>query len=227
MDKYEEINKNTSSQYLIHNPKYPDDRVVAHVIRFLRSSTVQPSNLTAIDIGCGVGRHVKLLDDLNFDAYGIDYADNVATVVTQQFPSIKPDNIYHGDYRNYNFSKKFDLILMWGTVFRCKKSQVIFNLLRLKELLNQNGQLILNFRSKNNWFYGLGEKIEEDSYFIDERGKEYAGYIYSFFEKSEIDEMIQKCNLKVVECEKVNLIREAHLSNQEHEWWIYRIQNSK
>ena len=225
MDKYEEITKNTSSQFLNNNPKYPDDRVVAHVIRFLRSSTTKVCNFKAIDIGCGAGRHIKLLNDLGFDAYGIDYAENVEDVVIQEFPSINKNNIFHGDYRNYNFSIKFDLIISWGVVFQCRKSEIYSNLSKLEDLLVENGQLILNFRSKNNWFYGLGEKIEEDTFLIDERGKEYLNYIYCFLEKNEIDEIVHKCKFKIVDCEKTQLIQEAHLPNPKtHEWWIYRLE---
>lgn len=49
--------------------KYPDSDLVGLVFRFARPSAPgQP----AIDVGCGPGRHVKLLAEVGYDACGLD-----------------------------------------------------------------------------------------------------------------------------------------------------------
>ncbi|MDD4891188.1 MAG: class I SAM-dependent methyltransferase [Phycisphaerae bacterium] len=49
--------------------KYPDGELVGLAFRFARPSG---PGLSAIDIGCGSGRHVKLLADLGYAALGLD-----------------------------------------------------------------------------------------------------------------------------------------------------------
>lgn len=222
----ETISKETSSRHLPNNPKYPDDRVVANVIRFVHSLKKSDLILRGLDVGCGVGRHMRLLQDLGFDAYGIEYASNVCDIVLSNFPTLKAANIYCGDYRFYDFEFSFDLIIAWGVIFQSKKSSVLANLLKLKQILNPKGQLIVNFRTRNNWFYGLGEEIEKDTYLIDSRGENYEGYIYSFFDKAEVEAIFSKAKLKPVSIEQLQWTDFSSSTRKMHEWLIYRLENT-
>lgn len=103
-------------QQVVANPvawrglRYPDSDVVGLVFRFARPGrdfdTPQPR---AIDVGSGPGRHVRLLCELGFEAYGIDrdaemcqtaQENGVATVL--------------GDIAEFTPPEPLDLALCWG-----------------------------------------------------------------------------------------------------------------
>lgn len=219
----EEICRNTFSKQLPKNPRYPDDRVVAHTMRFLYSSPSRYRQLKALDIGCGLGRHMSLLYNLGFDVFGIDYADNVVDCVMECFPYLPPSNIYMGDYRSVTFPVLFDLIVAWGVVFCCIKSELLLNLESIYRKLDLGGQLIVNFRTFDNWFYGLGKAVENDSFILDKQAEDYAGYLYSFYTDLEVEQIAQQIGFTITDKEKLELFEYKHNSERKHSWLIYRL----
>jgi SAM-dependent methyltransferase len=60
---------------------YPHEEVIRFVSRYIRKRTGLTtfrdqrdfaSTPRGLDLGCGIGRHVRFIDDMNMDAYGID-----------------------------------------------------------------------------------------------------------------------------------------------------------
>lgn len=211
------------TNYLSKNPKYPDDRVVALLMRFLSHRKSKTGKLRGIDIGCGVGRHTKLLDDLGFEAWGLDYADNLSSIVLQYFPNLNPDRLIQADYRSINLSVKFSVAIAWGTVFCCKKSEIIVNLRKIFNLLEDEGELIVNFRTPENWFYGMGHCIEDDSFLLSEEAENYSGLLYSFLSDAEAERIIQSAGFSVLEKQKLELTECLSDNERKHSWLIYRL----
>ena len=52
--------------------KYPDSDVVGLVHRHARPGRDVPAGALALDVGCGPGRHVRLLSELGYRAVGLD-----------------------------------------------------------------------------------------------------------------------------------------------------------
>lgn len=61
---------------------YPDDNIIRMVSKYIKKRIdinkyqtylfSKEENLKCLDLGCGIGRHVFFLNDLNIEAYGID-----------------------------------------------------------------------------------------------------------------------------------------------------------
>ncbi|HOQ12674.1 MAG TPA: class I SAM-dependent methyltransferase, partial [Spirochaetota bacterium] len=54
---------------------YPDENLVRMLALYLREQK-NTSDLIAIDLGCGTGRHLKLLEDFNMKTIGADFSFN-------------------------------------------------------------------------------------------------------------------------------------------------------
>ncbi|MBI4812390.1 class I SAM-dependent methyltransferase [Candidatus Falkowbacteria bacterium] len=76
--------------------------------RFVSSITKKflPANksIKILEGGCGMGHFVYSLDLRGYDAYGIDFAENVVGRLNKNFPDLK---IYRGNVRNLNFGNEY------------------------------------------------------------------------------------------------------------------------
>ena len=72
-------------------------------------------NSKVLDIGCGVGKDLKLFREYNIVAYGIDNNNKMISASITNNPELR-ENIFKGDFFKYNFDKlKFDSI--WSISF--------------------------------------------------------------------------------------------------------------
>ncbi|NLX15035.1 MAG: class I SAM-dependent methyltransferase [Phycisphaerales bacterium] len=116
--------------------KYPDSDLVGLLYRYARP--VRDTRMTALDVGCGSGRHLAVLRDLGYQAIGIDN-DPVAV-----------DNAEHngldavlGDASAYNPPIPPDLVVGWGFTMIVPCAQDILTGW-------SPGLVILDWRSRNN-----------------------------------------------------------------------------
>jgi SAM-dependent methyltransferase len=77
---------------------YPHEEIVRFVNKYVRKREgisdfrdIMPNldaNTASLDLGCGIGRHVKLLDEFGLNPYGIDLSDTAIGMGKQWFDSI-------------------------------------------------------------------------------------------------------------------------------------------
>ena len=198
---------------------YPDERLVAFLKRYLASNS--QFGKKALDIGFGSGRHLKLLSELGFDTYGIDVLDEAKELVKINFNEFPLDKIIISDYTNTYFDENFDVIILWGSIFLTPFSQIVDNLIRVKNILNNGGRVFLNFRSDENWFKGLGKEVEYKTYLLDERANEYKGFLYSFVSKEDIIKLISDSGLSLLNLERLDLWKNN--LTQQNSWFVCEV----
>jgi SAM-dependent methyltransferase len=88
--------------------KYPDSELVGMVFRFARPT--EPG-ATAIDAGCGPGRHLRLLLDLGFSACGVEADEKMAELARQNGL-----DVHHVRLEEFHPSAPPDLVVAWGLV---------------------------------------------------------------------------------------------------------------
>lgn len=122
VEQWNECWKHIESQ-----PWYPDEQVVRFLARNIARKTgfklnqvcfPEVKRSVGLDIGCGKGRHVVLMTDLNIDAHGID----VSSVATQ-FASDWLQNLGRtADLRTASITQlpyensKFDFVICHGVL---------------------------------------------------------------------------------------------------------------
>lgn len=200
-----------------HQLLYPDERVVSFLARRFPASSHNQKR-RALDIGCGSGRHVKLMLDYGFQTWAIDSASEATEMVHSSFhnnPLFR--EVILGDFRKDIPPLTFHAIVAWGLLFLRPPSEMVANLGLMSSLLEPEGRLFLNFRTRENFHFGLGKEIEPGCFILDERAGPYKGMCYSFTDLPEVEDLVKRAGkLKIVQIEQTTFVKN-HLSEL-HSW---------
>jgi len=194
---------------------YPDDDVVRFVSH--HRNGLENRTPSAIDIGCGSGRHMKLLIEKGYHTQGLDSGQEAVAVANETFGNIAEySGAFCADFRTHQFDRKFDLILAWGVLFLVPPSEMPGNLKILLNMLTEEGAIIFNVRTPDNWFYGLGEEVENNSLLLDDRAGPYASLQYSFLTEDDLRALVSEAGGRIEKIEKVTQTKEN--LTQLHAW---------
>jgi SAM-dependent methyltransferase len=199
---------------------WPDEDVVRCVSReFAHIARPERSHLKVLDIGFGTGRHIIYLLVEGFSVCGLDYAQNAVTATSQRLAEMGLSaELRAEELSTTSFeTESFDLILLWGVMFLKPTKEIQADLAQVITLLKPGGLLCLNFRTLNNWFFGLGQSLEPHGFLLDDRAGPYRGSYYRFCSKEEVEALLQEAGLEIVNLE----YKEWHKFGREvHSWWI-------
>jgi len=214
-------NRAFAAQALVnHTLLYPNE----YVVRFLASLPHRPDGMTplkeGLDIGFGSGQHLKLLMDYGYRAHGIELVPEAGDRITQLFdhhPLLGTLTI--DDFRQAELPVAFyDVLIAWGVLFLRPLPEMLKDLQRMRSLLKPDGHLCLNFRTPENWFYGLGDRLEDEHFLLDERAKSYAGAHYTFVDEPTTRMLMTNAGFSIRNFERWDWWK----TNQQehHSWWI-------
>jgi SAM-dependent methyltransferase len=197
---------------------YPSEDVVRFLARAGRVPPGAPQD--GLDVGFGSGRHLKLLLDYGYRAHGIDFASNAIEVFRSHFgghPLL--GDLVQGDIASHIWSADcFQAAIVWGTLFSRARPDMQRDLALIRRALKPDGVVCLNLRTRDNWFYGLGQELEQDYFLLDERAGPYGGALYCFVDEPAARELVNGAGLEIVNFERSDAWRgEARLR---HSWWI-------
>lgn len=125
-----------------------DEMSVAYLFRDfkempkLERKALQLAKGKVLDVGCGAGSHALYLQEKGFDVTAIDISENA--IKACELRGLK--NCKVSDVLNLDTSEKFDtiLLLMNGTGIFGKMNQISKFLQKLKSLLNEGGQILID-----------------------------------------------------------------------------------
>ncbi len=205
-----EINKNIML--------YPDTYIISFLARNYPSKESN-KDLKALDIGFGSGRNLKLLLDYNFQTYGIDYSEDACTAAEKTF-ALTQNQISCEDLTSNPFKgKQFDVILAYGVMFLKPIIEMKKDFKILKNNLTINGKMLINFRTKDDFLYKSGKKLNEDTYILDHPS--YQDMCYTFLDLDEVKGLLIDSGFEIQNISKVDY----HKNNltEHHSWWIAEV----
>ena len=180
-----------SGAYSLNTP----DRFVSEHIQNLNSGKF------ALDLGCGLGRHISTLSKKWKNTCALDISEKAlekAKINTDACAaSLSKGNMLYLPYRD----NTFDFVLAWrvihiGTISECRKT-----ISEIFRVLKPGGRLFASLRSVNNTLYHLGmkngEKVEEGTFILKEKGVEDA--VYHFFSKDETEREFSQFTIENLE----------------------------
>ncbi len=221
--KYDQLNIKAWNKQLEKNQMlYPDERVIACLAKYF-NKTEENKSKKALDIGFGSGRHIKLLLDYGFDAYGIDYSESsvkIANTILKNFQdrihltkADLRDDLFPGEY--------FDFIICYGVIFLREKREMIIDLEKVYSLLNKTGKMIVNFRTKDDYNYRMGKEVDNNTFLLDERAGGYANMLYTFLSLEEASKMLTDTGFIILNRERIDFWKNN--LEQHHSWWIFTV----
>lgn len=199
---------------------YPDERIVV----FLASQFPdrQANNMKkALDVGFGSGRHIALLLDYGFETHGIDYNTDTVEKVSNQFAGCDGiGQLVAGSLENPPFPEEsFDVIVAWGVMFLRPLEEMKRDFLVMNRLLKPGGQMVVNFRTKDNWFFGQGIPLTDDTYQLDEKAGPYAGMCYTFLDADQSSALLKDSGFSIINMERVDLWKNQ--GTKQHSWNVF------
>jgi SAM-dependent methyltransferase len=138
-----------SHEIRLHQLVYPDERVVVFLAKNYRDRNANKQQC-ALDVGCGSGRHLRLLLDYGFQSYGIDYSEDaidVARNLVDKHPLFKELKAVDLAACLYPDSF-FQVVICWGEIFLRPLNEMLKDLQIIHRLLSPGGRIVLNFRYK-------------------------------------------------------------------------------
>ena len=200
-------------------PCEPVVRFLAHVSKCL------PPPADAIDIGFGSGQHLKLFMERGYRAHGTELLEE-AIAIGQEILGANQlaGSLILGDIDHPDLQRDFyTLGCVWGAVFLKDKEGIVWNLQHIRQLLKPGGECIINFRTKDNWFYGFGEELSEDHFILDSRAGVREGAHYTFVDESEARHMCKHAGFEITNIER--MVWDKDNMSRHHTWcvlWLRR-----
>jgi SAM-dependent methyltransferase len=203
-----------------HQMLYPDERIVVFLANYYFDRAANGER-KALDIGFGSGRHLKLLMDYGFHTYGIDYVKDTLEVAQELWKDTSlMRQLKVADVKDKPFPDGFfDVILAWGVIFLRTTDEMERDLSLLRDALKKGGRLIVNFRTKDCWFYGNGTPIGPDTFRLDESAGPYNGMCYTFLDFETALSLLLKVGFTVENHERIDLYRKNQ--TEHHSWWAF------
>ena len=160
---------------------YPDENLVRLIKKNIPAGT-PPAGLVAVDLGCGSGRHLKLLGDLGFQrAVGMDSSMNALLLTKNNFtaPLVRCDN-RHVPLKGGSV----DLVIAWGSLHYNRKSALGTMLSEIVRILRPGGNLFATLRSERDTNMKRGRHLGSDVW--ETELADISGSVVSFYSEEEI-----------------------------------------
>ena len=182
-----------------NNLKYPNTQI----IRFVKHSIPDVSK-TILDFGCGAGRNSIALAGEGYSVIAIDCAEEAVEMLRRKAKD-----------KNYNIkclvnsnecqvpveNKSIDAIIADGSLFYKDFKGTIKLLMDLKNVLVKNGIMWADWRSNDDYLYGMGKKLEDD-YFQMNEASGRLGARYHFFNKDTLENVYKQAGFEIVSVDK-------------------------
>ena len=196
---------------------YPDENLV-RLLRKIQKKRKSVSHIRAVDLGCGSGRHLNLLNEIGIEnIIGTDSSLKGLTISRENssFPLIQMDNKHISLKDN-----SVDLLIAWGSLHYSHKDELPFMISEINRVLKKNGQLIGTLRSDKDTYMKRGKHIQNNiwqtdlddikgaivSFFKEDELKSYFDifnkFNYGFIERSIIGDMDKIISHWVIHCQK-------------------------
>jgi SAM-dependent methyltransferase len=160
-----------------------------------------------LDVGCGDGRHCRMIDELGGRAIGIDLSTTMLEEARRYYPA--------GDFRRMDMrllefeSESIDGIWSSGSIYHVPKKKVGKVLSEFRRVLKPNGVLAISFK------LGNGEGLEANP-------KSYGGSprYFAYYSKDEMLDLMQQWDfIELDSC----LYPEEVFGDNLQQMWLQRI----
>src|SRR5680860_1384468 len=155
-------------------------------VNFLKSLFEKHNIKTVLDVGCGTGTHMKLLEDFGFKCEGIDINQEMLDIAKEKVNG----SLTQADMTDFNLKKKYDAIICMFAAFNhlTEPGSAIKSIKCFGRHLNPGGILLIDLHNPKNsgkkidsfgrirrqmeWDYNIKTQIETSSVIFNINGKE-------------------------------------------------------
>jgi SAM-dependent methyltransferase len=176
-------------------PWYPDEQVVRFLARYVARKIgfgvkqvrhIDNRRPVGLDIGCGKGRHVVLMTDLNIISHGVDLSAVAITFAREWLKTIgRIADLRTGSITELPYdSSTFDFVICHGVLDHALGDIRRKGINEIHRVLRNDGLLFVSLISERDSAYGHGAPIEKGTWLVEE-GFE-GGLPQAFFDQERI-----------------------------------------
>ena len=143
------------AQIMIDNPtlNYYEDNSINLSLRYEQADVNEiqklllqtfEKNSNILEIGCGSGRDASFMVKNSFDVIAIDGSKNMIEEVKKIHPELSAKLFHKTLPIELEFNQKFDGIYSIATLMHLSENDLKTTLLKINELLNQNGKFLMS-----------------------------------------------------------------------------------
>ncbi|MBN2157752.1 MAG: class I SAM-dependent methyltransferase [Spirochaetes bacterium] len=160
---------------------YPDENLVRLLKKNLAGLGDTPK-ITAVDLGCGSGRHLKLLGDLGIsNAIGLDPSAKALAMSRRHYPG----TLLQGNNKQIPIrDQAADIVIAWGSLHYNSKDDLKEMVDEIHRILKPDGFLFATLRSSRDTYLKKGKHIGNDTWITDL--SDIQGSMVSFYEEHEM-----------------------------------------
>ncbi|MDP6439645.1 MAG: class I SAM-dependent methyltransferase [Candidatus Brocadiia bacterium] len=163
----------------------PDGEIAALVPR-LKEEGVR----RALDIGCGLGRHVVLMAASGFETYALDSSEYAVEHCRARLDGEGLHaSVVHSDMGALPYPDEFfGFVLCWDVIYHARRQRMVEVLAEVKRILRKDGLLYLTLNSTRNEHYGGGTEVEPNTF--DDPGKEDGCHLHHYSDESDVGDLL-------------------------------------
>lgn len=177
-------------------------KVMEIILPYLKKSK------NSLVVGGGYGRNAAFLADHNIETKCIDISENAINLGKNLYkdkPNLHFENIGIRDASEHEFDSVVSIYLL-----SLLDSEELDHLLeKIKKLLNINGKFICNFLSTDDEEFGLGKRIDKNTYLSDNDKQ-----LIKFYSKEEVEKLLQRHGFKITNLLKTEETRFIEVLNK-------------
>ena len=151
---------------------------------------------SVLDLGCGAGRPSVHLAKNSFDVVGVDISKSALGLANTWARKEKLKNIalVRGTMTNLPFcNDHFDAVVSVSVVHHAVKKDILKTITEVHRVLRKNGIFLANLASVKDPRYGVGEKVENNTFktlegFEEKRFEE----LHHYFSKREVSTLLSR-----------------------------------
>ena len=157
---------------------FPDENLV----RMLSGDGIR-KDLFALDLGCGSGRHIPLLNSFGYIVTGSDLSENALNLC-----SSFSDALVLAENSKLPFHESvFDAVCAWGSLHYCSRKESENQINEIYRILKPGGILYGTIRSEDDTFF---ERIEEIECSWICRTSSLSSIIVTFFNEDDLSSVL-------------------------------------
>jgi len=181
------MNSSWNKHYLREKSQlfYPDENLI-RIAKSQYKNIEQNNNHFAVDLGCGTGRHLGLLQDIGFkNIYGLDISLNGLKKAKNHFssPVVQSNNTAIPIKEN-----NIDFLIAWGSLHYNLKTDLALMLKEIHRVLKKGGIFAATLRSVNDSYLKQGKNIGNNQW--QTNLNDINGALVSFYSEIEINEYL-------------------------------------
>jgi len=160
---------------------YPDENLVRMIKKHV--AVKEAGSLSAVDLGCGTGRHLKMLSEAGIrNITGLDNSFNAVKICKESFSSF----MVQGDNRHLPFKDlSFDIAVSWGSLHYCAKDFLPVQMDEIYRVIAGEGCFFGTLRSERDTYLKKGRDLGNGTWITDLSDIENS--IVSFYSEDELN----------------------------------------